>query len=132
LKSVTLNAAVAQIVVIDIVFSFDSILTAIGLVDNLIVMIIAVVIAMIIMLIFAKKVSDFVNENPTIKMLAMAFLLMIGMILVIDAFHVHVPKGYVYFSMAFSLMVEMLNMRMQKKKQMKLKEKLNPDPHKAL
>ena len=107
-------------------------LTAIGLVDNLIVMIIAVVISMIIMLIFAKKVSDFVNENPTIKMLAMAFLLMIGMILVIDAFHVHVPKGYVYFSMAFSLMVEMLNMRMQKKKQMKLKEKLNPDPQKAL
>jgi predicted tellurium resistance membrane protein TerC len=132
LKSVTLNAAVAQIVVIDIVFSFDSILTAIGLVDNLIVMILAVIIAMIIMLIFAKKVSDFVNENPTIKMLALSFLLMIGMILIIDAFHVHVPKGYVYFSMAFSLMVEMLNMRMQKKKQMRIKEKLNPDPKKAL
>jgi len=132
LAKVTLNAAILQIVVIDIVFSFDSILTAVGLVDNLLVMIIAVIIAMVIMLVFAKKVSDFVNNNPTIKMLALAFLLMIGMILVIDAFHIHVPKGYVYFSMAFSLLVEALNLRMHKKKQMRLKAKLNSDPKKII
>ena len=119
----TLNAAIFQIVLIDMVFSFDSILTAVGLVDNLLIMILAVVIAMVVMLVFAARVSDFVNRNPTIKMLALAFLLMIGMILVIDAFHVHVPKGYVYFSMAFSLLVEMLNMRMKKNRQRKLESK---------
>lgn len=121
LKRVTLNSAIVQIIAIDLVFSFDSILTAVGLVTNLLVMILAVVIAMIVMLAFAKRVSDFVNENPTIKMLALAFLLMIGMVLIIDAFHVHVPKGYIYFSMAFSLLVEALNMRMHKNK---LKKKL--------
>ncbi len=123
LSGFTLNMAVIQIVIIDIVFSFDSILTAVGLVDNLLVMILAVVIAMMVMLAFAKSVSDFVNENPTIKMLALAFLLMIGMILVIDAFHYHIPKGYIYFSMAFSLLVEMLNVRMLKNKQKKLERK---------
>lgn len=115
----TLSQIILQIVIIDIVFSFDSILTAVGLVDNLLIMIIAVVVAMIIMLLFAGTVSDFVNKHPTVKMLALAFLLMIGMILVADAFHFHVPKGYVYFSMAFSLLVEMLNMRMFKKKQLR-------------
>lgn len=132
LKKVTLNAAIFQIVIIDIVFSFDSILTAIGLVDNLLIMVLAVIFAMIIMLIFSEKVSNFVNDNPTIKMLALAFLLMIGMILIIDAFHVHVPKGYVYFSMAFSLLVESLNMRMHKKKQLKIKAKIHKDPKKVL
>lgn len=116
LKKLTLNAAIFQIVIIDIVFSFDSILTAVGLVSNLLIMIFAVIIAMFIMLSFSEKVSDFINDNPTIKMLALAFLLMIGMILIIDAFHVPVPKGYVYFSMAFSLLVESLNIRMHKKK----------------
>ncbi len=112
--SLTLNAAIIQIVLIDVVFSFDSILTAVGLVDNILIMILAVVIAMVVMLLFAERVSAFVNNNPTIKVLALAFLLMIGMILVIDAFHYHVPKGYVYFSMAFSLLVESLNMRMKR------------------
>lgn len=114
-KRNALNAVITQIVLIDIVFSFDSILTAIGLVSNILVMIIAVIIAMVIMLIFAEKVSDFINRNPTIKILALAFLLMIGMVLILDAFHVHVPKEYVYVSMAFSLLVEGLNMRMRKK-----------------
>lgn len=132
LAKLTLNAAILQIVIIDIVFSFDSILTAVGLVDNLVVMILAVIIAMVVMLVFARTVSDFVNNNPTIKMLALAFLLMIGMILVIDAFHIHVPKGYVYFSMAFSLLVETLNLRMHKKKQLRIKAKINNDPHKVL
>ena len=127
LRTITMNAAIAQIVVIDVVFSFDSILTAVGLVDNLLVMILAVIIAMVIMLAFAKSVSDFVNANPTIKMLALAFLMMIGLILVVDAFHIHVPKGYVYFSMAFSLAVEMLNLRMHKRKQARIKAKLEQE-----
>jgi len=132
LKKVALNAAIMQIVIIDIVFSFDSILTAVGLVDNLLVMVLAVIVAMAIMLLFSERVSNFVNDNPTIKMLALAFLLMIGMILIIDAFHVHVPKGYVYFSMAFSLLVESLNMKMHKKKQLQIKAKINDDPKKVL
>lgn len=114
IKKVTLNSIVLQIVFIDIIFSFDSILTAVGLVSNILIMILAVIIAMIIMLLFSEKVSDFINKNPTIKMLALAFLLMIGMLLVLDAFHVHVPKEFVYFSMAFSFLVEFLNMRMHK------------------
>ncbi len=114
-KVLTLNMAVAQIVMLDIVFSFDSILTAVGLTQHLEIMIAAVIIAMLIMLAFSEKVSNFVNDHPTVKMLALSFLLMIGMLLVLDAFAVDVPKGYVYFSIAFSLFVEMLNLRMRKK-----------------
>ena len=104
-----------RIMVIDVVFSFDSILTAVGLVNNVLVMIIAVVIAMMVMLIFSGVVSRFVNNHPTVKMLALAFLIMIGMVLVADGLHFHVPKGYVYFSVAFSLGVEMLNLRMRRR-----------------
>ncbi len=104
-----------QIVLIDIVFSFDSILTAVGLAKEVTVMIIAVVLAMGIMLAFAKYVSDFVNNHPTVKMLALSFLLLIGFMLVIEALHQHIPKGYIYFAMFFSLMVEMLNLRLRKK-----------------
>lgn len=114
LKKLTLNAAIAQIIGLDIVFSFDSILTAVGLVDHVSIMIIAVVVSMIIMLFSAKAVSDFVNRHPTIKMLALSFLLMIGFMLTIEAFHYEVPKGYIYFAMAFSLVVELLNMRIRK------------------
>lgn len=106
--------AVFQIVLLDIVFSFDSILTAIGLVDQFIIMVVAVVIAMAIMLAFAGTVSAFVNRHPTVKILALSFLLMIGLLLVLDAVHVHVPKGYVYFSLAFSLFIEFLNLRMRR------------------
>ena len=104
---------------IDMVFSFDSILTAIGLVNNVLVMIIAVIIAMLVMLVFSGTVSRFVNDHPTIKMLALAFLIMIGMVLVADGLHFHVPKGYVYFSVAFSLGVEVLNLRMKRKQEIK-------------
>jgi predicted tellurium resistance membrane protein TerC len=114
-KALTLNMAVAQIVILDVVFSFDSILTAVGLTQHLEIMIAAVIIAMLIMLAFSENVSNFVNNHPTVKMLALSFLLMIGMLLVLDAFAVEVPKGYVYFSIAFSLFVEMLNLRMRKK-----------------
>tara|TARA_B100000965_G_C19596404_1_gene760460 strand:- start:3084 stop:3803 length:720 start_codon:yes stop_codon:yes gene_type:complete len=111
----TISKAITQIVLLDVVFSFDSILTAVGLSNQIVIMIMAVVIALVIMLIFAKKVSDFVNENPTVKMLALAFLLMIGTLLILDGAHVHVPKGYIYFSLVFSLLVEFLNQRLRKK-----------------
>lgn len=115
LTKLTLNSAILQIIGLDIIFSFDSILTAVGLVDDVSIMIIAVVVSMIVMMVSARAVSDFVNNHPTIKMLALSFLLMIGFMLTIEAFHVEVPKGYIYFAMAFSLLVELLNMRVRKK-----------------
>jgi predicted tellurium resistance membrane protein TerC len=113
------RSVIIKIMLIDVVFSFDSILTAIGLVSNVLVMIIAVIIAMIVMLIFSGTVSRFVNNHPTVKMLALAFLIMIGMVLVADGLHFHVPKGYVYFSVAFSLGVEVLNLRMKRKREIR-------------
>ncbi len=108
--------AIIQIVLIDVIFSFDSILTAVGLVkDNIIIMIIAVVIALIIMYSFLKYISSFVEKNPPIRMLALAFLVLIGFLLVVEAFGHEVPKGYVYFAMIFSFSVELLNMRLRKK-----------------
>jgi predicted tellurium resistance membrane protein TerC len=106
-----------KIMLIDVIFSFDSILTAVGLVSNVLVMIIAVILAMIVMMSFSGVVSGFVNNHPTVKMLALAFLIMIGMVLIADGLHFHVPKGYVYFSVAFSLAVEVLNLRMKRKQQ---------------
>jgi predicted tellurium resistance membrane protein TerC len=115
LRKLTLRGAILQIIGLDIVFSFDSILTAVGLVDHVSIMIVAVIISMIVMLIAARPVSDFVNNHPTIKMLALSFLLMIGFMLIIEAFDFEVPKGYIYFAMAFSLLVELLNLRVRKK-----------------
>ncbi|MES2836913.1 MAG: TerC family protein [Bacteroidota bacterium] len=106
----TLKAAIIQIVFLDIVFSFDSILTAVGLVSNVFLMILAVVIAMIIMLVFADKVSDFINRHPTVKMLALAFLVVIGLVLTLEALHFHIEKAFIYSALAFSLIVELLNM----------------------
>jgi predicted tellurium resistance membrane protein TerC len=106
---------VFQILLIDIVFSFDSILTAVGLVDHVSVMIIAVILSMGVMLAFAGKIGEFINAHPTIKMLALSFLILIGMMLTAEALHFHVPKGYIYFAMAFSLIVEMLNLKLRKK-----------------
>jgi len=110
----TMGAIILQIIIIDIVFSFDSILTAVGLVDNVLVMILAVILAMGVMLAFSGKVAAFVNRNPTIKMLALSFLIMIGFMLVMEAAHKEVEKGYLYFAMAFSLAVELINMRVRK------------------
>ena len=110
-----LPAIILQIILIDIIFSFDSILTAVGLVDNVLVMIAAVICAMGIMLAFSSVVADFINRNPTIKMLALSFLIMIGFMLVMEAAHKEVEKGYLYFAMAFSLLVELLNMRLRRK-----------------
>ncbi|MBU6119381.1 TerC family protein [Hymenobacter siberiensis] len=114
-KGVSMMSIILQIVVIDIVFSFDSILTAVGLVDNVLVMIAAVICAMGIMLAFSGVVANFVNDNPTIKMLALSFLIMIGFMLVMEAAHKDIEKGYLYFAMAFSLTVEVLNLRLRKK-----------------
>ena len=107
---------VGQILVLDIVFSLDSVITAVGMVDELVIMVLAVILAMIFMLAFSGTVSDFVERHPTVKMLALAFLLMIGVVLIADGFGQHIPKGYIYSSMAFSLFVEMLNLRAQAKK----------------
>jgi predicted tellurium resistance membrane protein TerC len=115
IKKESFKAIVVQIVLIDIVFSFDSILTAVGLVGNLLIMILAVIVAMLIMIKFSEKVSHFINNNPTIKVLALSFLLMIGMVLILDALHYKIDKTIIYISIAFSLFVEMLNIRMRKK-----------------
>lgn len=109
---------VIQIGLIDIVFSFDSILTAIGLTDRLPIMIIAVMFAIIIMMAFSGSIADFIHKNPTLEILALSFLLLIGFMLVIEGFHYKIPKGYIYFSVFFSLFVEMLNMKLRKKRGM--------------
>lgn len=114
-KPLTLRGAIIQIVLIDLVFSLDSILTAVGLVDHVIIIIIAIVISLGVMLAFAKTISTFIEKHPTMKILAISFLIMIGTLLVLEGFHVHVPRGYIYFSMAFALGVEVLNMNVRKK-----------------
>jgi len=120
-KVVSLRRTIIQIVMIDIVFSFDSILTAIGLTDDLpefealAAMISAVIISMIIMLIFSGKISKFISEHPTLEILALSFLILIGFMLVLEGVHQEVPKGIIYFGVFFSLAVEIINMRMQKK-----------------
>ncbi|TAF35030.1 MAG: TerC family protein [Cytophagales bacterium] len=121
-KQPSLMSAIIQIVFIDIVFSFDSILTAVGLVKEISIMITAVIISMAVMFIFAKNISDFINEHPTFKMLALSFLIMIGFLLVAESLGVHVPKAYIYFAMGFAFIVEVLNMRMRKKAKLKAKQ----------
>lgn len=104
-----------QIAVLDIVFSLDSVITAVGLVEHLSIMVIAIIISVIVMLFSAKPIGEFVDRNPTIKMLALSFLILIGFTLIGEGFDVHIPKGYIYFAMAFSVGVEMLNMKARKK-----------------
>jgi len=109
------NSIIVQILLLDIVFSLDSVITAVGMANELGVMIAAVVIALIVMLKYAGVVSDFVHKHPTLKMLALSFLLLIGVTLVAEGTHQHVNKGYIYFAMAFSLAVEILNLKLRKK-----------------
>lgn len=111
----TFAATLGQIVLIDIIFPFDSILTALGLSDQITVMILVVIFAMIFVLIFSQKISDFINNKPTIKMLALAFLILIGLILVMEGMHQYVNKGYVYFAITFALMVELFNDKLLRK-----------------
>jgi predicted tellurium resistance membrane protein TerC len=111
----TFGAILAQIAVIDLVFSLDSIITAVGMVNEIPVMVAAVVAAVLLMMVAAGPIGRFVSRHPTVKMLALSFLVMIGMALVADGLDFHVPKGYIYFAMAFSVGVEMLNLRMRAK-----------------
>ena len=111
----TFTAVILQIMVVDLVFSLDSIITAVGMVDDVRIMIVAVVASVALMMLFAGPIGRFVSDHPTIKMLALAFLVVVGVVLVAEGFGHHVPKGYVYFGMAFSLGVEMLNIHTRKK-----------------
>lgn len=111
----SMASVVVQIMLMDIIFSLDSVITAVGMAEELWVMIAAVVIAVAVMMLFARPISDFVERHPTIKMLALSFLLLIGVMLTAEGFGRHIEKGYVYFAMAFSLFVELLNLRMRKK-----------------
>ena len=119
----SLRSVIMQIILVDVVFSFDSIITAIGMTNDLqedtghnpiIIIYSSVVVSMIVMMLFAKPISDFINNRPTIKMIALGFLVTIGVILVAEAFGQHIPKGYIYFAMVYSLVVEFLNIRMRK------------------
>lgn len=118
----TIGGVIVQIIMLDIIFSFDSILTAVGLTSHLMIMIIAVIIAMFIMMSFAGKISSFIAKNPSLEVLALSFLILIGFMLMVESMGHHVPKGYIYFAVFFSLIVEMLNIRIRKGRQ---KVKLN-------
>jgi len=108
-------SVIVQITLLDIVFSLDSVITAVGMVNNLWIMVAAVIIAIIAMMMFAGPIGSFVQRHPTVKMLALAFLLLIGFTLIAEGLHQHIPKGYIYFAMAFSVFVEFLNIRLRKK-----------------
>ena len=111
----TLLSVVLQIILIDIVFSLDSIITAVGMVDQVEIMIAAVVTSVGLMMVFARAIGEFVSNHPTIKMLALSFLVLVGFVLIAEGFEHHIPKGYIYFAMAYSVCVEMLNIRIRKK-----------------
>jgi len=111
----TLTAVILQIMVVDLVFSLDSIVTAVGMVDEVAIMIAAVVASVGLMMLFASAIGQFVSDHPSIKMLALAFLVVVGVVLMADGFGHHIPKGYIYFAMAFSVLVEMLNIRFRKR-----------------
>ncbi|MDI9639982.1 TerC family protein [Kamptonema cortianum] len=125
-KVVSFSSVIVQILLLDIVFSLDSVITAVGMVKQIGVMIAAVVIAMGVMLAFAGKISDFVEEHPTIKILALAFLILIGVNLVAESFHIEIPKGYTYFAMVFATVVEMINIKMRKGKPIHLYQSALP------
>ncbi|HEY7480280.1 MAG TPA: TerC family protein [Gemmatimonadales bacterium] len=126
----SLGSVLIQIMLLDIVFSLDSVITAVGMVDELGVMVSAVIVAVLFMMAFARPVSEFVDRHPTVKMLALSFLILIGVSLVAESFDQHIPKGYIYFAMAFSVMVEMLNLKAKKRKAdvVHLRQAYTPDP----
>jgi predicted tellurium resistance membrane protein TerC len=117
---------IVQIAIIDIIFSLDSVITAVGLVDNVPVMVAAIVISVIVMMLSAGTISDFIDKHPSLKMLALSFLIVVGTVLIAEAFDVHVPKGYVYFAMAFSLAVEAINIRLRTARARARKEEVEP------
>ena len=109
-------SVIIQILLLDIVFSLDSVLTAIGMVSQIEIMVAAVLVSVIFMMLFSGVISDFVQRHPTVKMLALSFLLLIGVTLIVDGFHQHIPRGYIYFAMGFSVFVEMLNLRLRRRR----------------
>jgi predicted tellurium resistance membrane protein TerC len=113
-SSTGLSKVIFQIILLDVIFSFDSILTAVGLVKEVLVMIIAVIISMAVMMLFAGKISKFINKHPTLQILALSFLILIGFMLLVEGLHFEVPKGYIYFAVFFSLGVELINMRLRR------------------
>ena len=127
LKTVKMAPVLFQIALLDIVFSLDSVITAVGLAQHISIMAIAIVLAVGIMLFAAKPIATFVDDHPTIKILALSFLILVGVTLIVEGFDVHVPKGYIYFAMAFSVAVEMLNLRLRKKqiKPIKLRKEIS-------
>ncbi len=127
---VTFTGVIVQILLLDIVFSLDSVITAVGMADYIQVMIAAVIIAVLVMMLSAGGISDFVNKHPTVKMLALSFLLLIGVSLLAEGFDQHIPKGYIYFAMAFSVLVEMLNLKMNKGKKPIQLRNLTEEPDK--
>ena len=112
----TFGSVIVQILILDLVFSLDSVITAVGRVDTVSIMITAIVIAILFMMVSAKAVSDFIHQHPTVKMLALAFLMMVGVALIAEGFEFHIPRGYIYSAMAFSVFVEMLNLKLRNKK----------------
>lgn len=114
-KVAALGSVLVQIAILDIVFSLDSVITAVGLVEHVSIMAIAIIMAVVVMLVAAKPIGDFVDKHPTIKILALSFLILVGVTLIVEGFDIHVPKGYIYFAMAFSVTVEMLNIRMRRR-----------------
>jgi predicted tellurium resistance membrane protein TerC len=128
--AVSFAGVIAQIMALDVVFSLDSVITAIGMAEHVPVMVAAVVIAVLVMMVAAGSISDFVENHPTIKILALSFLLLIGMSLVAEGLGQHIPKGYIYFAMGFSVFVEMLNLRMRGKsweaKPVRLRQRIAP------
>ena len=116
LKIISFSRVIIEIILLDVVFSLDSVITAVGMADHIEIMIAAVVIAVLIMLVSAESISNFVNQYPTVKMLALSFLLLIGISLIAEGLDQHIPKGYIYFAMAFSVFVEVLNLRVAKRR----------------
>lgn len=120
----SMGMVLLQIAILDIVFSLDSVITAVGLVEHVSLMAIAIILAVLVMLVAAKPIGDFVDTHPTIKILALSFLILVGVTLIVEGFDIHVPKGYIYFAMAFSISVEFLNLRMRKRKAVRLHKQI--------
>jgi predicted tellurium resistance membrane protein TerC len=120
-------AVIVQIAIIDIVFSLDSVITAVGMVDEIAIMVLAIVAAVVVMMFAAKPIGDFVDRHPTVKMLALSFLILVGVALIAEGWDYHIPKGYIYFAMAFSVGVEMLNLRMKAKREAVRLRRRGPD-----
>ncbi len=113
-KVVSVASVLMQVAIMDMVFSLDSVITAVGMAKHLQVMVLAVLISVVVMVVFVNTICDFVERHPTVKVLALSFLLLVGMALVGESMHLQIPKGYIYFAMAFSVMVEMFNMKLRK------------------